>query len=504
MNELHIKRVYLGMSVKGPNAGDQESQPPRRKLKFFIHNTTKKSTSLPKKMIRKVDVPSTSPSMKSPSVDKVKTKANVKANVKAKALKVNVPKDISTKDVTAQNWREKTIDTKQDKIPKTTRNDGKLKYVAPMLFQQAYGLNGFMKMKHETLILESMEKYSCSEAAMKDLLYGHSYDKEIGVFRSQIPDYARMSNISFLSLEECYSLPFANFNGLAKKDDPIGQNPIGQKSIGQNPIDQKQNPIPCADSDPEKSLDTSLSDDKKNHTEILADNTSSYDENPYHAHKFFLPPDEGWYLSLSRIPPSKTILEKLQVLCNTYNVKYNRDGINIEPNVSDVAHDLQQMHMPHLYSARIPTPYPNRIQAHPSQQLHPLHYNLIPQHMHNSMPPHPLPPHHPQHPMSNQANYTDFEFTLPPTYRPELDFSIHRAKSQHVYPPRHPVYRNIVNDSPYVPSSYFSCPSYEQVGNQATNYPSEKDGLFESQANRFMEKPQTILSVLRQHDKMAR
>lgn len=66
---------------------------------------------------------------------------------------------------------------------------GKLKDLCSYLFCQAYGLRGVMRRPHEEVVRDAMALTGCSERAIQECLYGHSYTDQLGEVRAMIPVY---------------------------------------------------------------------------------------------------------------------------------------------------------------------------------------------------------------------------------------------------------------------------------------------------------------------------
>jgi hypothetical protein len=66
---------------------------------------------------------------------------------------------------------------------------GPLLGVAVEIFEKAHGLNGRQKQELESLKVETMAKYNCSERAFQSLVLGHSYDEVLAPLRRQVPGY---------------------------------------------------------------------------------------------------------------------------------------------------------------------------------------------------------------------------------------------------------------------------------------------------------------------------
>ena len=68
-------------------------------------------------------------------------------------------------------------------------SSGKLKQQARAIFERAYGLNGRQREEHPQLCEEVMRSTQCSHKSFEELVYGHSYDTELGDLRAQVADY---------------------------------------------------------------------------------------------------------------------------------------------------------------------------------------------------------------------------------------------------------------------------------------------------------------------------
>lgn len=66
---------------------------------------------------------------------------------------------------------------------------GKLKAIARVVFERAYGLNRRSREDHEALCLEVMRLTQCSRKSFCELVYGHSYASELGDLRALVPGY---------------------------------------------------------------------------------------------------------------------------------------------------------------------------------------------------------------------------------------------------------------------------------------------------------------------------
>jgi hypothetical protein len=66
---------------------------------------------------------------------------------------------------------------------------GPLLGVAVEIFEKAHGINGRQKEEMETLKVETITKYNCSENAFLSLVVGHSYDEVLAPLRKLVPGY---------------------------------------------------------------------------------------------------------------------------------------------------------------------------------------------------------------------------------------------------------------------------------------------------------------------------
>lgn len=93
---------------------------------------------------------------------------------------------------TVQPWRRKLFNSNSPVSPNPPPRDphgGKLASKAPSFFKQAYGLNGVPRKRHDLIIQEAIETTHCSERAIQETLYGHSYSTILQEFRDMIPGY---------------------------------------------------------------------------------------------------------------------------------------------------------------------------------------------------------------------------------------------------------------------------------------------------------------------------
>ena len=68
-------------------------------------------------------------------------------------------------------------------------SSGKLKAAARSIFERAYGLNGRQREDHSALCDEVMRMTACSAKSFEELVYGHSYESELGELRKLVSDY---------------------------------------------------------------------------------------------------------------------------------------------------------------------------------------------------------------------------------------------------------------------------------------------------------------------------
>ena len=68
-------------------------------------------------------------------------------------------------------------------------SSGKLKAAARSIFERAYGLNGRQREDHSALCDEVMRLTACSAKSFEELVYGHSYESELGELRKLVSDY---------------------------------------------------------------------------------------------------------------------------------------------------------------------------------------------------------------------------------------------------------------------------------------------------------------------------
>jgi hypothetical protein len=66
---------------------------------------------------------------------------------------------------------------------------GKLRQKAVNFFAQAYGLKGQPRRRHDLIISQAIEETGCSERAIQETLYGHSYSPLLQEYRDLIPGY---------------------------------------------------------------------------------------------------------------------------------------------------------------------------------------------------------------------------------------------------------------------------------------------------------------------------
>jgi len=66
---------------------------------------------------------------------------------------------------------------------------GKLQGVVRYFFCQAYGLEGVKKRSHAEVISDACSLTQCSERAINEALYGHSYGQLLNGLRECVPDY---------------------------------------------------------------------------------------------------------------------------------------------------------------------------------------------------------------------------------------------------------------------------------------------------------------------------
>lgn len=78
------------------------------------------------------------------------------------------------------------------KKPNTVPRDpsgGKLALQCVVYFCQAYGLGGLDRKRHDLIVNEAVENTGCSERAIHEVLYGHSYGGTLQKYRDMIPGY---------------------------------------------------------------------------------------------------------------------------------------------------------------------------------------------------------------------------------------------------------------------------------------------------------------------------
>lgn len=81
-------------------------------------------------------------------------------------------------------------------------------------FTQAYGLKGQPRKRHDLIIAQAMEETGCSERAIQETLYGHSYGPLLQEYRDLIPGYPPKvpNRLRALMLQEILSdLPYHAF-----------------------------------------------------------------------------------------------------------------------------------------------------------------------------------------------------------------------------------------------------------------------------------------------------
>merc|ERR1712226_599732 len=83
----------------------------------------------------------------------------------------------------------------------------------------AYGLNDNKRRDHSMVVKEAMDLTGCSERAVRELLYGHSYDNELHELRQLVEGYPpkvrnrdRSASLEHL-LEDLEAQPFYYFDG---------------------------------------------------------------------------------------------------------------------------------------------------------------------------------------------------------------------------------------------------------------------------------------------------
>lgn len=66
---------------------------------------------------------------------------------------------------------------------------GKLVHFARLFVCQAYGLEGINKRTHADIIRDAQAITGCSDRAIQEVIYGHSYNEELASLRLRIPGY---------------------------------------------------------------------------------------------------------------------------------------------------------------------------------------------------------------------------------------------------------------------------------------------------------------------------
>lgn len=81
-------------------------------------------------------------------------------------------------------------------VPHAVRHPlgGMLRSKAVLFFCQAYGLDGHVRRDHDDIIKQAIEETSCSERAIHETLYGHSYSPLLQQYRDLIPGYTPKVN----------------------------------------------------------------------------------------------------------------------------------------------------------------------------------------------------------------------------------------------------------------------------------------------------------------------
>jgi len=107
-------------------------------------------------------------------------------------------------------------------------------------FRKAYGLDNTPRQKHSDVIAEACHITGCSERAIHELLYGHSYDTdtELKALREQVPGYPqklpqryRAAELKFI-IDNPEEHPFLSFDGNAKADAQTAVEPAKKEASG--------------------------------------------------------------------------------------------------------------------------------------------------------------------------------------------------------------------------------------------------------------------------------
>lgn len=107
---------------------------------------------------------------------------------------------------------------------------GKLSHFASRFFKQAYGLSGSERRSHKVVIAEAMEITQCSERAILEVLYGHSYSKDLQPLRELVVGYpAKVRNKDRAEclkklLDDLENQPFYHFDGNTQQPETQAAN----------------------------------------------------------------------------------------------------------------------------------------------------------------------------------------------------------------------------------------------------------------------------------------